>query len=259
MTTFSYGDFVFQVIDRKTRRIGNVTTWTTDTSYFANGVLQRFSYQGQAIIPEIAIDESTKRKYKVIETSNFCFKGCTQVKEVYLPQTLKQIGIDSFFDTAITTLIIPKSVTKLREYCLSHMLSLSSLIFEPGSKLETIEKNILCFSNSLKRVVFPPSLKSISEKIFIDSTSSSIEFIYCGKNILSESTALTSPSTVKAYVTKLYPKDTQIGGITPSIINDNSCSPYDYYHTLPQCTRQKRRHDNSKMSIFFYLILIYSS
>ena len=259
MTTFIYGDFIFQTIDRKTCRIGNVTSWTTDTSFYANGVLKGSSYQGQVVIPEIAIDELTKRKYKVIEISIFCFKSCTLINEVFLPQTLKQIGMDAFYGTAITSLIIPKSVTILINYCFSCTGSLISLIFEPGSKLETIGEGILDSTNSLKRVIFPPSLKTIGKEIFIRSTSSSIEFIYCGTNILSESTALTNPSTVKAYVTDSYPKNTKIGGITPSIINDNSCSPYNYYQTLPQCTKQKHYHCNSNMLLFIYLNLIYSN
>ena len=62
--------------------------------------------------------------------------------------------------------------------------------------------------------------------MFASSTTSSISLIYCGSNILSQSSALTNPTTVKAYVTNIYPKNTQVGGIEPELLNDNTCVPY---------------------------------
>lgn len=250
MTTFTYGDFIFQIINSKTCRIGNGEN-------YANGPKQGTAYQGPAIIPEIAIDDSTKRKYIVVETSIYCFRGCTSLKEVVLPQTLKLINTDSFWGTAITNIVIPKSVETLNNHAFSSLSSLTTLIFEVGSKLKTIDNFAFKSTDSLKRVVLPPELKSIGYTLFHSSTSSSIVLIYCGKNVLSESTALTSPSAVKAYVTNLYPKNTKIGGVTPEIVNDNTCTPYYNYRPFPQCTKQRSYSHTKNMLLFTYLIIAY--
>ena len=138
MVVFNYGDFVFQPIDSKTCRIGNVTSYKI--KQYSNGVKQGSLYKGPAIIPEIAYDATTKKAFKVTETSVYCFRGCTQLNEVVLPQTLKLIEIDSFYGTGITQLTIPKNVKRLREYAFSNMFSLKTIIFEVGSKLEIIEQ-----------------------------------------------------------------------------------------------------------------------
>ena len=232
MTTFRDGDFIFQIIDTETCRVGTVMT---SCNTFATGANSGSSYQGPAKIPSFAHDASTDKKYKVIETSYYCFRGCSSLKEVVLPDTLRTINCDSFWGTIIAHLTIPASVTIIKEFGLSCMYSLTSLVFERGSKLEQFDNKILYSAHSLTNVVLPPSLKSIGANIFDSSSAASISVIYCGSNDLSQSGSFSSPSTVNVYVTSIYPANTNLGGKTPSLINNNLCDLYKRNLYCPSC------------------------
>ena len=255
MTVFSYGDFVFQTIDARTCRIGNVSDKKT---LHANGAVLGSSYKGPALIPEIAYDDKTKRKYKVIEISIYCFRGCTNLKEAVLPQTLEIINCDSFWGTNIVNLVIPKSVTTINNYSFSSMYSLTSIIFEVGSKLKNVGTYFILTTNSLTRIVLPPSLRKIEGVLFTSSNASPFEFVYCGANVL-ENANLTSPSNIKAYVTERYPKDALIGGITPSLINDNSCFPYFEYQRMNQCTKGNHHCNSNNLMLVCVCLLMIAS
>lgn len=79
-------------------------------------------------IPPYATLENTI--YPVVSLSNYCFKEISGIKDVTLPSTLKTIGIDSFWKTSITKLIIPSSVKTISSCSFSTMLKLKIIIFE---------------------------------------------------------------------------------------------------------------------------------
>ena len=72
--------------------------------------------------------------YKVTSLAKYCFRSKTELKNVILPSTIKIIHLDTFWNTSITTLILPKSIEILESHCFSTMKSLTTVIFEKGFK-----------------------------------------------------------------------------------------------------------------------------
>ena len=242
-------DFYFRKIDSRTCYIGS------DGDIEANAAVLGTSYCGPAIIPSIAIDSSDGKRYKVVTTLKYSFRGCTNLKHVTLPNTLKRIEWDSFYRTAIEYIFIPKSVEIIQGSGLSHMQELKTIVFEPGSKLSKIGNLNFNSDNSLSTVVLPPSLKSIEHELFYCVTSH-IKLVYCGKN---EMTAqlFSNGNDITVYVTKEY-KGKKFGDIDVSIIQDDdySCAPYLLYYKPHKYTCKRSR---ERYSLNIFLVILVSS
>ena len=84
-------------------------------------------YYGDIVIPE------TVNGYTVEGIWEFAFDGCTNLKSVTLPSTIKTIGAYAFWGCSITEIIIPSSVEVIGDYGLSGN-NLKKVILEDGSK-----------------------------------------------------------------------------------------------------------------------------
>ena len=49
----------------------------------------------------------------VIAIENYAFFGCTNLKSVTLPNTISEIGEGAFANTALTNIVIPKSIKNI--------------------------------------------------------------------------------------------------------------------------------------------------
>ena len=85
------------------------------------------TYEGDIVIPE------TVNGYTVEGIWEFAFDGCTNLKSVTLPSTIKTIGAYAFWGCSITEIIIPSSVEVIGDYGLSGN-NLKKVILEDGSK-----------------------------------------------------------------------------------------------------------------------------
>ena len=74
--------------------------------------------------------------------ANYCFKNKINLRSVSIPNTIKVIGIDSFWNTAVTTLIIPSSVERLEDYSFSRVNSIKTIVFEKEIHLKTTGNHI---------------------------------------------------------------------------------------------------------------------
>lgn len=63
------------------------------------------------------------------------FYKCKSITEVALPTTLKEIGVNSLSYTAISSLIVPDSVTKIGDNAFAHCHELVKVSFPVGLKL----------------------------------------------------------------------------------------------------------------------------
>ena len=84
-------------------------------------------YYGDIVIPE------TVNGYTVEGIWEFAFDGCTNLKSVTLPSTIKTIGAYAFWGCSITEITIPSSVEVIGDYGLSGN-NLKKVILEDGSK-----------------------------------------------------------------------------------------------------------------------------
>ena len=219
---FSSGDFKYKYISSRTCSIGN------NSNAYANGAVKGFSFSGTAVIPSKVFDAERKRFLIVTTLAKFCFRNCTNLNAVSLPNSLITIMQDSFFDTNIKSLIIPESVTSLGFAAFSGMQKLEEIIFRSG-KLKTIANEIFAYNRMLTRVVIPPTVSKVSTYLFhFTDSNSNIDFIYCGSHPLENSEMLKGGKNVRAFVTKNYPPDTKLGDLTPTVLSDDNttCNPY---------------------------------
>ena len=231
---FSSGDFNYKYISSRTCSIGN------NSNIYANGAVKGSSFSGTAVIPSKVFDAERKRFLIVTTLAKYCFRSCANLNAVSLPNSLIAIEQDSFFDTSITSLIIPESVRSIEYAGFSGMKKLEEIIFRSG-KLKTISADVFAFSHMLTRVVIPPTVSKVSTFLFhYTSNSSNIDFIYCGSYPLENDQMFKDGKNVRAFVTKNYPADTKLGDLTPTILSDddNTCNPYLFPYVPLLITKQ---------------------
>jgi hypothetical protein len=78
---------------------------------------------------------------------------------------LQQIEESAFFDSGLTTIIIPSSVTHLSKSCFSFCNSLSSISFETGLNLQRI-KECAFFYSGLTTIIIPSSVTHLCKSYF---------------------------------------------------------------------------------------------
>ena len=98
---------------------------------------------------------------------------CIPFTEIYLPETLKSIGSNAFYNTGITSLEIPAEVTLLGGYAFAYCANLEYVNFAENSKLTTIGAMVFYKCTSLTSAVFGEgsSLKSMGGTVFNGCTS----------------------------------------------------------------------------------------
>ena len=248
--TFQYGSFNFEVISRKTCMIG------TSNQQQGNGAINKSSISGEIIIPGIAYNSNDNKKYEVISTSKFCFRGCSNITAVCLPSTLKIIEHDSFYGTSIKSLIIPRSVEILMYAAFSTISFLETIIFESGSNLRVIKDRVFAYCNKLKKIVLPSKIKIMYSEIFWNLNGATIDLYYCGINEATNETFKTSTSTFNVYVTEAYSNQMNFGGKKPTVLSrdDTTCSAY----TLEYSNRCPTLKHTRKSFISYTLLLCIS-
>lgn len=245
-STFDYSDFHFTVLSSTTCMIG------LNNGEDANAPKSGKSYSDVLRIPEYAYNGQIR--YKVIETSRFCFRYCTNLVTAYLPRTLKKINEDMFYETGVTSLVVPRSVEILDFAAFSQMTKLKSLVFEPGSKISIIGRALMNKCYEIRKIVLPSHVASIGNDFFWNvPTTTVIDVYYCGVNKITES-IFTNGGNVITHVTKDYPADTYFGGIQPNIISDDSCKSFLEYENVKSCNCIKRNTVNHLYFIFWCFV-----
>jgi hypothetical protein len=73
-------------------------------------------------------------------------------------------------NSPLKSITIPASITEIGDNCFKNCESLESVVFEPGSRLERIEKYAF-WGNGLKSIVIPASITEIGDNCFKDCKS----------------------------------------------------------------------------------------
>ena len=247
---FKSGDFLFPKLNHNTCKVG--CSDNSLNTQNANGLIAGTSSTiTTVIIPAYVKDETTKKLYKVIETNTYCFKLCSKIVSLSLPDTLECIGYDSFAQTSITELIIPSSVNYISKAGLSQMHSLKSVIFLPGSKIELLNWAFLAYSQ-VKTIIIPPLVKEISQAFYLASQLKSI--YYCGSYDLSNFDAAWGSSGFTVYVTSQY-HGSKFAGQNYQIDKSNTCLPYEHYIDQICFNTIKYHQAHFLVSLFFIIII----
>ncbi len=106
--------------------------------------------------------------------SSSCFKNCTSLKTISLPEGIEEIGSSAFDGcSALTGIAIPASVTTIGETAFQYCSSIASLTFGERSELNSIgRKAFYCGGNykprneELQTVILPEGLEAIGSDAF---------------------------------------------------------------------------------------------
>ena len=184
MSTFHYGIFVFTKLERGCCRVGE---GEGTSSLHGNGLIEKTNTKETTIIIPAFVKDLSGNLYKVTETNVYCFRGCQSIKNVTLPDTIKFIGRDTFFQTSIESLIIPASVEELDGAALANMNNCKSLIFQPGSKIKELPLAVFASINNVKEIIIPPSVIKMNQPFYDCNVVKTIYF--CGTTDMSNMNA----------------------------------------------------------------------
>lgn len=128
---------------------------------------------------------------KVTEIPLRCFRSCNNLVSIHIPQTVKSIGKEAFsysglqslddipssvteigegafFCADLTNVTIPSGITSISKETFGNCTKLSSVTISPS--VVTIGEGAFSWSQSLKEVYIPNSVKRIDEKAFFVCT-----------------------------------------------------------------------------------------
>lgn len=106
----------------------------------------------------------------VTEIPDYAFMGCTSLRRVSLPQTLKRIGFQAFSECAsLETINFPDSLEDIGSNSFSYCRSLNDVVFP--KELKHIGHNAFSFCESLEEVSLPDSIKELESYAFSDCKS----------------------------------------------------------------------------------------
>ena len=107
------------------------------------------------------------------EIGDSAFENCSSLKSVSLPMMLEKIGDNTFKQTGLKTLKIPKSVYWIGDGVLSGCRKLEQIIIPEN--IDTVPRRMFEECTALKKVVLHENLNAIGDRAFFGC--SSLDFI----------------------------------------------------------------------------------
>ena len=149
------------------------------------------NYEGNVVIPQVVSCKG--REFQVKYLASECFKECTRLTSITLPEGITELprscfencssltsvtlpkGITSLEEScfrgcsSLTSITLPEGITSLGEYCFSGCSSLTSITLPEG--ITSLGK--YCFSgcNSLTSITLPEGITSLGRGWFSDCSS----------------------------------------------------------------------------------------
>ena len=137
--------------------------------YYNEDLSEVFSnYRGELVIPEtVTFNDSV---YKVVGIECFAFKGCVGLEKVYIPSSVRTIGICAFYKcSGLKEVVLPQSLNSIEYSLFNGCSELVSLVI-PDS-VTVIEDLAFKGCSSLKEIVVPEGIESILESTFYGCSS----------------------------------------------------------------------------------------
>ena len=114
-------------------------------------------------------------KTKLTEVSGKCFAGCTELLNVYLPESVTHIEYRAFYQcSSLKSLKLPSNLTKMESYAIEDCASLATLTIPTKLNLSFIDGVCIYNVPKLDKIIFDEGRERIEGYAFIDITSSPV-------------------------------------------------------------------------------------
>jgi hypothetical protein len=94
---------------------------------------------------------------KITSISGSVFEECTKLRSITLPSSITSIELSAFSVSGLTSITIPASVTTIGDEAFSSCTSLTNVIFEEGSLINSIGSGAFASCTALKEITFTSS------------------------------------------------------------------------------------------------------
>lgn len=116
---------------------------------------------------------------------DYAFLGCTSLKRVVLPPSLKKIGFQAFSEcSALESVNLPESLVDIGSNAFAYCRSLDNLTFPAA--LRHIGHNAFSFCESLTEAILPDSIEELESYAFSDCRSLRKAKLPANGNLLGE-------------------------------------------------------------------------
>lgn len=178
-----------------------------------NQMPQNTTFIGNDVFNNCLKLEKVQVSPKIIIINSGLFNGCSNLREIKFTEDseLQKIFFNAFTDTAIESIILPKTVSLIDKEVFKDCNNLKHVSFAPDSSLKTI--NDYSFSNciSLESIKIPAAIEIIGDIFDHKNLKHQIrDFYYCGLNQQDQDLFGDAPP-VNLYVQESYPSDECFG------------------------------------------------
>ena len=101
---------------------------------------------------------------KITSIGDGAFKGCYNLKNITLPNTIKTIGVEAFSECSFSTIVIPNGVETIKDNAFNCCLELKSITL-PNS-VTTIGNRAFYRCEKLANITLPNNLETIGQEAF---------------------------------------------------------------------------------------------
>jgi hypothetical protein len=159
------------------RSLTSITVDKNNNNYISvNGVLFNKDKTLLLLYPCAKNDTSYEISDSVTSIGNLAFNGCTLLKTITIPATLKRIGDNAFGNcSSLKTINIPSSVTSIGDYAFFGCTLLETVTISTDSQLTTIGNAAFYQCKSLTTITIPSAVTTIGYSAF--SQCSSLETV----------------------------------------------------------------------------------
>lgn len=148
------------------------------TSVTLGGNLEKIpdeTFKGLGELSSVTLREGIK------EIGKSAFSGCNSLASMDLPESITSIGDEAFYDTGLTSIVLPADLEVIGSSSFKDCRSLTDVSFLNNSKVTEIKSK--AFSGTkLKAIELPASLKTFAEDAFYNCSSLSEINVADGSN-----------------------------------------------------------------------------
>lgn len=128
---------------------------------------------GKIVIP------SNVNNIPVTMICDYAFENCTQIEEVFIPDSITEIGCCAFYHCkSLKQIELPEAVTEIRDFTYGHCYNLERVVLPNGIK--RIGYCAFCRCDLLKSIEIPDSVTDIEENAFSECFSLESATLPCG-------------------------------------------------------------------------------